>query len=238
MDYKVNHKTIILGNTDGGTIDLKGDVSLPDIVHGSAEDDVLTISNGSITKVPRSEFSIEFRRTFLIPAGTLANLGGNNGVLNLVGFTNEQGDQLIPDKPNQDVYDGSSDAKYVWPDKIIRGLSTDDDGYTLNDVLVVLNGVDPVAPVTGNFTNFSNVSANYQIDGGSFESIASMATVSFPMTGNIIIQLSSTPENPCNLFDQSFNNLMNTDSDFFVETTPHQWTIPSGTTELSIRYAV
>lgn len=82
--------------------------------------------------------STEFRRTFLIPAGTLAN----DGVLSLVGLTNEQGDQLIPDKPNSNVYDGSSGAVYRL-DKTINGLETDEDGLTVRDVLVVLNGVEP-----------------------------------------------------------------------------------------------
>jgi len=170
--------------------------------------------------------STEFRRTFLIPAGTLAT----DGVLSLEGLTNEQGDQLIPDKPNSNVYDGSSGAVYRL-DKTINGLETDEDGLTVRDVLVVLNGVEPVVQI--GITNTTDRVINYSLNGGGFSSLNIGEFLAVNPSDTIIMQLASASGNFYLLLNQN-GDLQNTDGLYRIDETPHQWNIPSDTTNLQI----
>lgn len=167
-----------------------------------------------------------FRRTFLIPAGTSAT----DGVLSLVGLTNEQGDQIIPDKPNSSVYDGSSGAVYRL-DKTINGLDTDEDGLTVRDVLVVLNGVEPI----GNFQNNSVVDIEYAIDGGATSILqsGSSTNISFPNT-DLTVRSISDASPDIFIYNQS-GKLSDIDGQqTAISSAPNYYIVPSDTSNLYI----
>lgn len=166
----------------------------------------------------------DIRRVFIIPSSEI----DDNGEVNLTGRTNEQGDTIIPSDAVVSIYNPRWGGQQYDPSTgVVSGL---DPSF---DVLVVLNGVEPVAPTTIGLKNDSGVDMIYSINNGQTQSFLVNQIIQITPGDSLILATTTAPTDALSLKNQN-GYLQNTDGGYDIEQTPHQWNIPINSNTLII----
>lgn len=174
---------------------------------------VLKASGGSASPV--------IHRSFTIP-----ELDITDGVVSLVGRTNDQGDQVIPSKATWAVEteDGSV-GRYNNATQTVDGLGS-------GGIEVYLVGVEPVEPTGLNLENTTDKTLKYAINSFIPLDLAIGDSITVAPGDSILLYLESASAIYYRLENQEGSALLNTDGLDRIDENPHIWDIPIGTENL------
>lgn len=161
-------------------------------------------------------------RSFTIPEADITE-----GVVSLVGRTNDQGDQIIPAKATWTVEteDGSV-GRYSNATQTVDGLGS-------GGIEVYLVGVEPVEPTGLSLENTTDRDMKYALNGFLLLDFPIGETIIVNPGDSLIMQLDSASDLFFVLVNQN-GDLQNTDGLYRIDENPRQWDIPSDTTYLEI----
>lgn len=166
--------------------------------------------------------STVIHRSFTIPESDIVD-----GIVSLVGRTNDQGDQIIPAKSTWAVEteDGSV-GRYINATQTVDGLGS-------GGIEVYLVGVEAVEPTGLALQNTTDKILKYSINSFVPLDLAIGDSITVSPGDSVLLYLDSSSEIEYQLWDQS-GPIVNTDGLYLIDAIPHEWVIPINSVELVI----
>lgn len=168
---------------------------------------VLKASGGSASSV--------IHRSFTIPESDITD-----GVVSLVGRTNDQGDQIIPSKATWAVEtQDDSVARYSNSTQTVDGLGS-------GGIEVYLVGIEGVEPLPlFEFTNTTPTVLNYSLNGGELSFLNNNENIPIRGGDTLILSFQTEPSQEHNLANQN-GLIMGEDGQYPIQTIPRTFVIP------------